>query len=76
MNEKPYTDTDKWIIASMTGLLFLLISSPYFYTLTNWLLEYITKLPNLLANESGRPKVWGLILHTLLFIGIIRLMIR
>jgi len=71
--EKPYTSRDKWIIAGLAGLLFLIVSSPYLYSF----MDVITSPLGIdIANQNGCPNLGGLILHGLIFILIIRLLMR
>jgi hypothetical protein len=70
---KPYTSKDKWIVALMGGLLFTLLSSPFFYQALNNLTSFI-KFD--IASSDGCPNLAGLIFTTILFIGIVRLLMR
>ena len=74
---KPYTSKDKWILSIMVGLLFMLISSPYLYKITNSIASYV-KLSTIEGGNSspGMPNIPGLILHTIIFTIIVRLLIR
>jgi len=70
---KPYTNKDKWIVAIVAGLLFMLLASPFLYSTLN----KVTRLIGwTIADERGSPNLSGLILHALLFILIVRLLIR
>lgn len=42
--DKPYTSTDKWTASIISGLTFLIVSSPYTYSLTNSLVNSTTKI--------------------------------
>jgi hypothetical protein len=65
--EKPYTNKDKWIVAIVGGLLFLILSSPYLYSFTN----------KLTSNIGGVcPTVLSLIVHAFIFVGIVKLLLR
>lgn len=66
--EKPYTSKDKWIIALMGGLLFLLLASPFLFSLTSSF--------GLPFAEGSCPTVIGLLVHTILFTLIVRLLMR
>jgi len=68
---KPYTSRDKMIVSIMAGLLFLLLSSPFTYRLVNTATSYFG-LP--VVGVTGIPNMAGLILMTILFIIITRLM--
>jgi len=70
---KHVTSKDKWIISIISGLLFLLIASPFLFTLVN----DITKRVGLtVASASGCPTTSGLLLHALVFILITRILMR
>jgi len=73
---KPHNDRDKWITSAMGGALFILVSSPFAYQITNSLVVAIAGQDNNIANEDGCPQLSGLILHTLVFGGVVRLMMR
>jgi len=71
--EKPYTNRDKWIVSLISGLLFLLIASPVMFSAVNEL----TRMFGLtIAGPGGCPNMAGLIVHTLVFVVIVRLMMR
>lgn len=69
---KPYTSGDKWTVAIIGGLLFMLLASPFLYGVINSLLSPIIST----ANVDGCPNWGGLILHSILFICIVRLLTR
>jgi hypothetical protein len=65
------TEKDKWVISIIGGILFLIVSMPSMYDLTNMVgkrmgIEYATK---------GGPTVAGLIVHTIVFILLFRLVL-
>jgi hypothetical protein len=66
---KPITNKDKWIISIISALLFMLISSPYAFHLTN-------KIGGNTLSISGHPTMFGMILHGIIFLFIIRLLMR
>lgn len=69
--KKP-TGEDKWMYTLQTTLLFLLISNKNTYELTNELLgKYITPIA-----INGCPTTFGLILHTIVFTLLLRLMMN
>lgn len=72
MCDKPYTSSDKWTVSIISGLLFLLISSPYAYALTGNIASRI----GLKINEGGGlcPNLAGLMIHAALFTVFIRLL--
>lgn len=71
-NSQVYDNSQKWTVAIITGLLFLLISSPFLYSLVNQL----TSSFGLTIATNGCPNAIGLILHTIVFILIVRLLMR
>lgn len=65
----------KWNISLLSGILFLIISSPFLYSLVNRVAQSIS--PNLnLASYEGCPTLSGLVVHTLVFILVVRLLMR
>ena len=69
----PYTSGDKWVASFIVGLLFLLISSPFAYTLTNSLSD---KVGLTLADQNGCPNLIGLLVHAIIFLFIFRFMMN
>jgi hypothetical protein len=82
--DKPYTSTDKWTAAVISGLSFLAVSSPYTYSLTNAAVEGVaTTLSNrrtakgvALVYENGSPTPLGLVIHSFVYMYITRLMME
>ena len=72
---KPYTAKDKWIVAIIAGLLFLLISSPFFFSIINKFTSFAFFGLNT-TDSSGAPNLIGLVLHSLIFIIIVRTLMR
>lgn len=70
---KPYTSKDKWIISIMSGLLFLLVASPYLYNIVNWISTSTLSIPTAI---KGNPNLLGLLIHGLIFTIVVRLMMR
>ena len=64
------SESQKWMISFWSALLFLLIASPFMYRLTN----KITSLVGFETSSNGCPNIYGLILHTLVFALLVRLM--
>jgi hypothetical protein len=62
---KPKNSKDLWVASAMGGFLYLVVSSPYLYQLTNQL----TSALGLKTSSAGRPNGWGLGLHSLVFGG-------
>jgi len=69
--QKVYTKKDKWIIAVFGGLLFLVLSSPFLFSVTNKGLNLLS----ISSPKGGCPNAIGLILHAILFILIVRLVL-
>ena len=60
------SNAQKWWVSIATGLLFALISSPFMYQVTNSIFGKTT--------TQGGPTLWGLILHTIVFTLLVRLL--
>lgn len=69
---KPYTSKDKWIVSIISGILFLLLASPFLYNLVN----SATSNFGLQTAINGCPNIIGLLIHGIIFIIIVRLMMR
>jgi len=69
---KPYTNKDKWIVSITSGLLFMIISSPFLYTILN----SATKLIGVTISRNGCPNLTGLVLHSVLFAVMVRFLMR
>lgn len=70
---KSYTSKDKWIVSLISGLLFLLIASPFLFQFTNGI---TSSFGLTLASPSGCPNLGGLVLHSLVFMLVVRLLMR
>lgn len=70
---KPYTSQDKWIVSLIAGLLFLLIASPFLFGAMNAL---TLTFGMSIATPGGCPNLGGLLLHAIIFMLIVRLMMR
>jgi len=67
------TNFDKWIIALIIAVVFFIFSLPFLYKLTN----SGTKLFKLNAiNNTGCPTIFGIILHTIVFLVVVRLLMH
>ncbi len=66
---KPYTELEKWMIAVIAGLVAFVIYSTRMFTASRQLFSG-------LADDSGCPSLAGLIVHTIVFILIIKLLMR
>lgn len=67
------TSVDKWMIAVVAGLLFFLMATPYLFDITNAATMSIMRLQ--LTNSQGCPNMAGVMVHTLLFILIVRFLL-
>jgi hypothetical protein len=73
MCDKPYTSSDKWTVAFISGLLFLLVASPYLYTLTNTATSTIGLV---IADADGCPNLAGIIVHGIVFTILLRVLMN
>jgi hypothetical protein len=69
------TNQQKWIGALVAGLLFLILSSSFVYQLTNKLLTAIGGPKAATISAGGQPTTLGLILHTIVFVLLLRLIL-
>ena len=74
--KKPYTNRDKWAVAITFGLLFLVVSSPYTYGLSDALFSTIGLDTAHSTSYGAIPTVIGLIIHTVIFVLILRLLMK
>jgi hypothetical protein len=70
MCDRPYTSTDKWNVSAMAGLLFLLFSSPFAFSLTE---SITTKFGLNIASKDGVPNLAGILLHGGAFVLLARI---
>lgn len=70
---KPYTSKDKWIVSLIAGLLFLLIASPFLFSAVNGM---TSSFGLTISSKDGCPNLGGLLLHAILFMFIVRLLMR
>lgn len=73
MCDRPYTSSDKWTVSIVSGLLFLLISSPYTFNITN---SVTKRFGLIIADSSGCSNLAGILLHGMVFVLILRLMLE
>jgi len=67
----------KWILSLIAGLLFMIISSPYFYGLTNYFTSsFGFDIAGATKGWEGCPNLAGLIIHSILFVLIVRAIMR
>lgn len=90
--DKPYTSTDKWTASIISGLTFLIVSSPYTYSLTASATKSISDaLSDIVGKKNGKtivskefstteksgcPTVPGLLIHSAVYMLIIRIMME
>lgn len=70
MTERQVTSRDKWVISIISGLLFLLIASPFLFGVVN----EITSKFGIPVITNGCPNMAGLVIHSIVFILIVRLL--
>jgi hypothetical protein len=64
----------KWKISLIAGLIFLIVSSPFLYKLVQKLADKFVDIE--IADSEGCPTLVGLILHSVVFVIIVRLMMK
>ena len=69
------SNQQKWLGAIVAGLLFLILSSSFVYQLTNKLLTSLFGPKAATISAGGAPSTLGLILHTVVFILLLRLIL-
>lgn len=69
-NTTPATNTQKWWIAILIGILAFIVYNPGFYAMTN----YLSVNTGGIQINNGGPNLAGLLLHTLIFIIILRIL--
>lgn len=67
------SNTDKWIIAAIIGIIFILLASPFLFNLTNYVCRPLG-VPT--RNPQGKPTVAGLVIHGIIFVLIVRLLMH
>ena len=67
--KEPKTNGDKWLCALYVTILFLVVSMPATYKLTNALLKSVC----VLASKNGCPTICGIVVHALVFLLLLRL---
>jgi len=66
------TSEGKWLISLMSGLIFIVIASPYVFGLTQKVIANPLGLK--FVESSGVPSTFGLVVHGLVYTLIVRLM--
>lgn len=64
------TSKHKWYLAIILGIIFLVLSSPIVYNLTN---KIFTNIGMQTVNENGVPSLFGIVLHAIVFLLISRI---
>lgn len=65
-----FTEGKKWLICLVVGILFFIIAAPFMYQLTG----KVTDLMKFETSVNGCPNYYGLIIHTIVFIVLLRLL--
>ena len=68
--EQDLTNKNKWLISFVVGLLFLLVSSPTLYRFINMATRQVGNVA--ISTLGGKPNVWGLVLHSVVFAFLVR----
>lgn len=71
--DKPYTSNDKWVASVISGLLFLLLASPFTYTITN---SVTSGFGLVMADSEGCPNIAGILVHAVVFTVLLRLLMN
>ena len=66
---KCLTESQRWVCSLYLALAFMLISAPFMYRLT----ESLTDAVGLNTSSDGMPNMYGLVLHGLVFMCVVRL---
>ena len=64
------SSTQKWQITFFSAFIFLLVVNPYTYKLTQKIFGDLLKIGTVATN--GCPTVFGLILHTIVYVLLVR----
>lgn len=67
------TNEDKWRWTLLTVVIFLIVINPYTYIAVNTVLSNIGLK---IADSSGCPTVTGLVVHTIVFMLLLRLIME
>lgn len=66
------TEAQKWSISAWSALVAALVFSPFAYNLTNGIAQMI----GMNTVEAGAPTMFGLIIHALVYMVLVRLMMN
>lgn len=67
------SNLDKWIIAVLIGIIFAIIASPFLFRVTNAIFK---RLGFPTVDNNGVPNMFGIVLHTVILIILIRLLMH
>ena len=74
MSKKQLDNSGKWMISVWMIVLFIIIASPFMFKIVNQLVELVG-LPSI-ADGDGRPNMYGLVLHGIVFGILVRAMME
>lgn len=66
------TNFDKWVISCIIGIVFFILIIPFTFKLTNSLTSFV----RVNTINNGLPTLSGIILHTIVFVVIVRLLMH
>jgi hypothetical protein len=66
------TSAQKWWTSVLLGMLFAIVSSSFCYGITNWATN---KCGGISTSKSGGPTLVGLLIHTVIFILLVRIVL-
>jgi hypothetical protein len=69
-NENAY---QKWLISIILGMLFLILISPIAFRFSNSIFSFV-RFP--LTSRAGVPNIRGLVVHTVVFIILVRILMK
>jgi len=69
--DKPLTEQSKWFISSIAALIFMVVASPFMFTLTEQIINRLGLEIETITN--GCPNLNGLLIHTVVFAILIRI---
>ena len=69
----PSANAAKWKASALSGLLFLLVSSPFLYKLVNGL---TSKLNVEVCDSDGCPTPVGMAIHAVVFVLLVRILMK
>lgn len=72
-DKKNLTNAQKWWLALFLAILFVIISSPALYGITDGISRVICLPPT--SRDQG-PTLWGLLIHFIIFLLVIRLLLE